>query len=67
MDAERVVEFGYQAGRKTPDYAAESLDRDRTNLFGLGFRIHVDARHLSPLLKHSGTPAGRWRPWGRCS
>ena len=31
-------------GRKTPDYAAEPLDRDRTNLFGLGFRIHVDAR-----------------------
>jgi len=44
VDAERVVEFGHQACRKTPDHGAESLDRDRANLFGLGFRIHVDAR-----------------------
>ena len=48
VQAQGVVELGQQVGGNPASDGADAFHRDRTNLFSLGFRIHVQA--LSPAM-----------------
>lgn len=64
VQSKSVVELGHEVGGGASDRLADSLNRDRADLLGLGFRIHADAdvvcrqQHLE--WEDAGDAAGDW-------